>query len=387
MFSTHKRLTNLFAIFLTILMLAGNPAVISATSAADSARTSQTTEINQLISYYLQNGKQQGPAWLKTTDISLSFAEDNKPVFSLETIQPFSQTTKNNALLFWQGRYSYQSDTDATANLGIGWRKLSEDKTSLIGFNAFYDYGFQHDLSRVGLGAEYFNNLAEYRANFYFPTSSDRQTGESNYLRAVQGLDYEVGSTLTNAPWLGFYASGFYYNNKYNDDEKGYKLRSTLQLYPRLSLEMGYTNSNLEKGHLYGAIQYQLADKLGPSLFGDSPKNKQPNDISYKLLQKVQRENEIKTESKTNAAEETYLVGVWVKSGLTTYLQGATVSVTVNGITHTLTTDSSGAAMFHLPPADTYTVTISNDGYETRTVILHPSAGEATMTVTLVHED
>jgi hypothetical protein len=336
-------------------MLAGTPAAINAASAADSANGTQTNQLNQLISYYLQNDKQQGPAWLKTTDISLSFTEDDKPLFSLETIQPFSQTTKNNALLFWQGRYSYQSDTDATANLGIGWRKLSEDKTSLIGFNAFYDYGFQHDLSRVGVGAEYFNNLAEYRANFYFPTSSDRHTGDSNYIRAVQGLDYEIGSALTKAPWLGFYASGFYYNNKYNDDEKGYKLRSTLQVSPRLSLEMGYTNSNLEKGHLYGAIQYQLADKLGPSLFGDSPKNKQPNDISYKLLQKVQRENEIKTESFTKSEQAFGTVVIYVRQILGDPLGNYTVYANINGTIRSATSDAiTGNATFYNVPVGTY---------------------------------
>lgn len=377
MFLRSRHFTKLIAMFLTTLMLVGNPAIIIPVSAAtDSVSSAQTNELpvltlekstgnetpatqaafnsdssrlstdqkteqflNQLIPYYLQNGKRQGPQWLRTTDINFSFTENYKPVFSLETIQPFSQTTKNSEFLFWQGRYSYQSNADATSNLGIGWRKLSEDKTSILGFNAFYDYGFQHDLSRVGIGAEYFNKLAEYRANFYFPTSGDRQIGETissdgilyTYIRAVQGLDYEVGSTLANAQWLGFYASGFYYDNKHNDDEKGYKLRSTLQLSPRLSMEMGYTKSNLSSGDLYGKIQYQLADKLGPSLFGDNHKDKKSNDISYKLLQKVQRENQIKTETFTKFVSYVGSIGTTVTNGSGQPIQGARLQAYQNG--------------------------------------------------------
>lgn len=408
MLFTPKRFTKLIAVFLTFLMLIGNPAVIAAANAADSANstlanelpvltveksavnanqivlnpdssrlsTDQKTEqfLNQLIPYYLQNGKQHGPAWLRTTDLNLSFTEDYKPVFSLETIQPFSQTSKNNALLFWQGRYSYQSSANATANLGIGWRKLAEDKTSIVGLNAFYDYGFQRDLSRVGVGAEYFNKLAEYRANFYFPTSGDHLIEKSTsndgtlytYIRAVQGLDYEVGSSLANAPWLGFYASGFYYDNKHHDDEKGYRLRSTLQVSPRFSLEMGYTNSNLSNGDLYGKVQYQLADKLGPSLFGDSHKDKKTNDISHKLLQKVQRENEIKTETFTKFAAAAGSVSTTViNSSNHQPIQGAILQAYQNGnpVGNSVTTNAAGTGVISGLTVGEYTIKATYFGY------------------------
>ncbi len=404
MFLISRRFAKLTAMFLTTLMLIGNPAaIISASAATDSANSPQTAELpalnldkpagnelqvtqaafnsdfsrlstnqkaaqflNQLIPYYLQNGKRQGPQWLRTTDINFSVTENYKPVFSLETIQPFSQTTKNSELLFWQGRYSYQSDDGTTSNLGIGWRKLSEDKTSILGFNAFYDYGFKHNLSRVGIGAEYFNKLAEYRTNFYFPVSGDRQIDEKisndgilyTYIRAVQGLDYEVGSTLANAQWLGFYASGFYYDNKHNDDERGYKLRSTLQLSPRISMEMGYTKSNLSSGDLYGKIQYQLADKLGPSLFRNSHKDKKTNDISYKLLQKVQRENQIKTETFNKFIPYVGSVSTTVTNGSGQPIQGVRLQAYQNGnpVGSAVITNAAGVGVISGLDVGTYTI-------------------------------
>ncbi|WP_371377224.1 carboxypeptidase regulatory-like domain-containing protein [Sporomusa aerivorans] len=431
MFPISKQFTKLIAICLAVLLLAGNPAVVAPASAAtDSASNTQTNELpvltiekpavnetpltqavfnadssrlsndqktaqflNQLIPYYLQNGKHQGPDWLRTTDINFSFTENYKPVFSLETIQPFSQTTRNSELLFWQGRYSYQSDADTTANLGIGWRKLSEDKTSIIGFNAFYDYGFKHDLARVGVGAEYFNKLAEYRANFYFPTSGDRQIDETvssdgilyTYIRAVQGFDYEVGSTLANAPWLGFYASGFYYDNKHNDDEKGYKLRSTLQLSPRISLEMGYTRSNLSSGDLYGKIQYQLADKLGPSLFGDSAKDKKFSDISYKLLQKVQRESQIKSETFTKFVSYVGSISTTVTNGSGQPIQGASLQAYKNGnpVGSAVITNAAGTGVINGLDVGAYTIKATYFSYSNSSTVTVQKDQEASTAISL----
>ncbi len=400
MFNISKRLNKLLACFLTALLLMSNTVALVPVYAAASANTSEQISelpeitldkqvedqfqnkqnantahlstkqkvvqfINQLIPYYAQNGKQQGPEWLRTTAINLTFTEDFKPIYSLETLQPFTKEVTDGKLGFWQGRYAYQSGANSTANLGVGLRWLSEDKTSIKGVNAFYDYAFKHDLSRVGFGAEYFNKQAEYRANFYIPTSGDRQTGATaladgilySYIRAVSGFDYEVGTSLPNVPWLSLYASGFHYDNKYKADENGYRLRSKMQLTPRLAMEMGYTNSNLNSGSLYGKVLYQLADTAGPALRGGGAKE-QSHDISHKLLQKVQRENEIKTETFTKFVAYTGSLSVTVTNSTGIALQGAQVQAYQNGspVGAVATTDASGTAVLSGLAAGEYTV-------------------------------
>ena len=400
MFTTAKQLNKLLACFLAALLLMSNTVALAPVYAATSANTSEQTSelpaitldkqvadqspikqnadtdsflttkqkvvqfINQLIPYYAQNGKQQGPEWLRTTDINLTITEDFKPIYSLETLQPFTKEVTDGKLGFWQGRYAYQSGATSTANFGIGVRWLSEDKTSIKGINAFYDYAFQHDLSRVGVGAELFNKQAEYRANVYIPTSGDRQTGVTtiadgilySYIRAVSGFDYEVGTSLANAPWLSLYASGFHYDNKHKEDENGYRLRSKMQVTPRLSMEMGYTNSNLASGSLYGKVLYQLADTAGPALRGGSA-NELSGDISHKLLQKVQRENEIKTETFTKLVAYTGSLSVTVTSSGAA-LQGAQVQAYQNGspVGAAATTDANGIAVISGLAAGAYTV-------------------------------
>src|SRR3990167_2633552 len=74
--------------------------------------------------------------WLSRTDITYAVDESNKPVAGVETIQPFYLDAWHT--VFWQGRFSY-NNTSPTANLGLGYRYLTDNKNLMFGVNAFYD--------------------------------------------------------------------------------------------------------------------------------------------------------------------------------------------------------------------------------------------------------
>ncbi len=412
---------------------AANSAVSDTANLTDKEKARKFT--NSLLAYFLSNGKASGPQWLKTTDFSFRLNDNNKPVYSFETVQPVGGVNKDGALWFWQGRYAYTGDAARTANLGFGWRKLSDDKKSLVGVNAFYDYGFQYNLERVGLGLEYFNRLAEYRFNYYLPVSGDRLTGTSyldsgilySYIRAVEGFDFELGAALPSAPWWKLYAGGYYWDNKHNSDERGVRLRSTMQLTPRVSVEVSYLRSNTTGGEMAGKVMYNMADALGPSFWGDlagkvdgkdiaavslqvyedgkpvgepiildkaklkarytveatyldkngqpiKPKHPKTNDLTYKLLAKVERQNDIKTETfkKFVAYTGNVIITVYQSDG-TTPISGSSVALTVGSAVYSATTDSSGSATFSGIATGTYSFTASATGY---------TSGSGSVTVT-----
>ncbi|MCE5286176.1 MAG: carboxypeptidase regulatory-like domain-containing protein, partial [Pelosinus sp.] len=342
---------------------------VVATAAADNTDEQHLTEgekvnrfVNRLIPYYLKNGKKNGPEWLKTTDFEVSFTEDYKPQYSFTTVQPFGHVNDKGELMFWQGRYAKQSN-DATANIGVGWRKLAEDKQSMIGYNLFYDYGFQYNLSRIGAGAEYFNKLAEYRANVYVPTSKDKLIGTAyqtdsilcTYIRAVEGFDFEAGTSFTHARWLSLYASGYFYDNKHQENETGYRLRSVFKLTPQFTVEAGYDKSNVTSGSFYGKFAYRLADGFGPSLKSGAEKK---IDLSAKFLQKVERNNTIKTETFTKFVPYQGSISVTVVNANGDAVQGAKVQAYQNGsaVGSSAVTNAAGAAILSGLNVGTYTV-------------------------------
>ncbi|HEY3376137.1 MAG TPA: carboxypeptidase regulatory-like domain-containing protein [Armatimonadota bacterium] len=283
---------------------AGQPTTAGAPPMSQNAIIAQ--DLNQLMAYYAQGGKSRGPEWLRTTEIDFRVTDDFKPIFSLATVQPFGKINAHGALWFAQGRYAYQADdrTQTTANLGLGWRKLSTDKHALVGVNTFYDQAFANHHSRLGVGAEYFSRLIEYRANLYLPVSGVKEVERTvlptgilyTYERALRGVDVEVGSHFKQAPWLGLFASGFAYSNNYHDDLTGYRLRSQLQLTPRLALEAGYIGSN-QSHQPYAQLNYTFAGSFVPSWRGaNAHLPRVSTDLTYKMLQKVERDNTIQTE-------------------------------------------------------------------------------------------
>ncbi|KYZ75273.1 hypothetical protein AXX12_14030 [Anaerosporomusa subterranea] len=328
---------------------------------------------NQLLSYYLQEGKSEGPEWLKTTTLNFYISEDFKPTYSLETIQPFGERNNNPGdHWFWQGRYARSEDA-STFNFGLGWRNLAPDRQSLLGMNLFYDYGFKYNLARIGLGGEYFNKLSEYRFNVYHPITGDKLANVNyqnngilySYIRAVDGVDFELGTSFTHARWLKAFVKGYYYDNKHKDDERGYQLRTTMQFSPRFNLELGYRCSNLNHDP-YALITYQLADTMAMSRNKGQAKEDGPYDLSDKLLQLVERENDIKTETWTKfVAYRGSIKTTVTNSHSNTAIVGATVQAYQNGaaVGTAVVTDNSGIATISGLAVGSYTVNVTYGSY------------------------
>ncbi|HWR05373.1 carboxypeptidase regulatory-like domain-containing protein, partial [Sporomusa sp.] len=354
------------------------PQTALATTTVEAASKNKTTDQdkvfqfgNQLLSYYLQEGKSAGPEWLKTTALNFYISKDFKQTYSLETIQPFGERNNNPGdHWFWQGRYARSEDA-STFNFGAGWRNLAPDRQSLLGMNLFYDYGFKYNLARIGLGGEYFNKLSEYRFNVYHPVTGDKLANVNyqtngilySYIRAVDGVDLELGTSFSHAPWLKAFLKGYYYDNQHKDDELGYQLRTTMQVSPRFNLELGYRYSNLNHDP-YAIVTYQLADTM-PLNKGKAKKDG-PYDLSDKLLQLVERENDIKTETWTKfVAYRGSIKTTVTNSNNNTAIAGAIVQAYQNNaaVGSAVVTDDSGTATISGLAVGSYTVYVTYGSY------------------------
>ncbi|MBC8654600.1 inverse autotransporter beta domain-containing protein [Providencia vermicola] len=113
--------------------------------------------------------------WLsKAGNVKLSLNVDKK--LSLKSSQfdwliPWYEQA--DMLLFTQHSI-HNTDGRLQSNNGIGLRQFNDRNT--VGINAFFDHDLSHYHSRLGIGAEYWQDYLKLTANSYLPVSGWRST-------------------------------------------------------------------------------------------------------------------------------------------------------------------------------------------------------------------
>ena len=198
---------------------------------------------------------------------------------------------------------TYESHKIGTvANVGIGYRHLSKNEHAYVGINAFVDRAFSENANRLSGGVEYVSGLNEVRANVYrglgsasikhrsiqlhddyfdFPSNSltvdDPLRGGSagvDYYdghKVLSGYDVSYARTFKNARWARVQLGLYHWNGhdvpthgEYTKEplhlgkSHGWKLGTTLQITPHISLDLGYTSDSKYDSGAYGFIKYTL---------------------------------------------------------------------------------------------------------------------------------
>ena len=242
-----------------------------------------------------------------------------------------------------------------TANIGVGYRRLSKGEHAYVGVNAFYDHVFKGGYKRVSGGVEYVAGLNEIHANLYRNLGTDERKyiglhGRSTILDDPTGLypygmdpdqslydyaivDYEnhwmlsekvaasgfdVGylRTFKNARWARVYADYYnwrgreavrvgYHKLKKRDAIKGFKVGAEFHITPHLTLDAGYQTASHHLSGPYATLKYTI----GTSKFawhGGKHSESAITTARSKMLDKVHRSDMVVQE----VEEETYDHGV-----------------------------------------------------------------------------
>ena len=195
-----------------------------------------------------------------------------------------------------------------TANIGVGYRRLSKGEHAYVGVNAFYDHVFKGGYKRVSGGVEYVAGLNEIHANLYrnlgtddrkyiglhgrsivlgdptglYPYGRDDDTSLYDYAIvdyenhwmlsekvAASGFDLGYSRTFKNARWARVYADyynwrgrspvkvGYYKLNK-RDAIKGFKVGAEFHITPHLTLDAGYQTSSHHLSGPYATLKYTI---------------------------------------------------------------------------------------------------------------------------------
>ncbi|MCX7927429.1 MAG: inverse autotransporter beta domain-containing protein [Candidatus Omnitrophica bacterium] len=188
----------------------------------------------------------QVPEWLKRTSYGINIDSSQKPRIYIETVQPLYQDEDKIDTFFTHGRINIQNER-GIYNLGLGYRRLLTEEF-LAGINTFFDYQDLHNHYRTGFGLEAIGKRAEARLNTYFglsPTRKVKETASSTqYEKAVDGFDVELGGPVPYLPWLKLFGSYYQYDFKKFKDMQGSKIRSEIKLIKCLTINLETYDDN-----------------------------------------------------------------------------------------------------------------------------------------------
>ena len=234
---------------------------------------------------------------LDRTEVTVEGFEGSKPTFNILTTQPITESADLKHTTFWQGSI-FSNDGRETLNLGLGYRRLSDDEKWLSGINLFYDHEFPYDHRRASIGAELKSSLVEFNANKYYGLSN-ALTGENGVQEtALGGFEFELGTQIPYIPGTKFFAKQF----KWDGEDGGADLKGKTY-----SLDIGreiLTNTSLEAGiHDYDGTKASEKFAKLTYYFGKQSKPVKPfistaafdnlKSMKDKRLDKVRRTNTI----------------------------------------------------------------------------------------------
>ena len=237
------------------------------------------------------------------TEVQITAGEDYKPEYSIMTVRPIAIHPSVD-VVFVQLQINdtkIRGDNRLTINSGIGYRKLSNDKSSFTGSNIFIDYDEEGN-SRASIGLELRASSFEALANYYQALSGGKKVGDFTE-RALDGTEVSLIGQLPYLPWASIVANTYEWKaNKNSKNSKGDKISLELLLTPNLIVDLGYDNNNIDGTSNFAKVMFVYPPRKKASAKTDFI-SKTPFvkiDMSDQLLTKVRRTNKIVVESENS---------------------------------------------------------------------------------------
>lgn len=244
--------------------------------------------------------------WLSRTDISVDIQQDNKPSWSIETIQPIYQSEGLTHTWFVQARVAH-SDDDQTVNLGTGYRHLLADHSWLLGANAWYDTSLDESHYRYGLGLEALGRYVDVRANWYDAQSGVKTVRVNGAISdteaALDGWDFSLEAPVPYLPWARVSWKTYEWDRSTATNIQGNTLGIRASVTDNLDVTVGATDDNTDNAQAFLTLSWAFDKPQGTEWTatgtGASRTAFQARDLSKHTLDKVRRHHDIVIEKKT----------------------------------------------------------------------------------------
>jgi len=235
------------------------------------------------------------------TEASIQINEDDNPDLEILAVRDISSEEFSN--LFSQISLHTQeinSSDRLITNFGIGYRKLSDDKSSMVGINSFIDYDLEGH-TRGSVGLELKGATLDLTANSYHKLTN-MEAIDGTEEQVLSGYEINLSSQVPYMPWatLNWQKYGWE-NEKASSDTDGNKLSWEMLFSPTVQFDVNADfsdNSAIDDEYSYKlSFVYPPRDNkktLKDGFLSDLAFEKE--NVERKLKEKVRRSNNLTVE-------------------------------------------------------------------------------------------
>ena len=234
------------------------------------------------------------------TQVRIDMGEDYKPEFSIVTVRPIAihHSVDATFIQLQLSDHKIRGDSRLAGNIGVGYRKLSDSKTSMTGANVFFDYDEKGN-ARASVGVELRSSAFDALANYYAAISGGKTVGDYTE-RTLDGYDISVVGQVPYIPWVNVIGKSYRWEAEKNSkNSTGEKLSLEMALTPNLIAEVGFDDNNINGTDNFAKITFIYPPRETPTASTDfvSEKAFVQFDMSTELLSIVRRTNKQAIES------------------------------------------------------------------------------------------
>ena len=235
------------------------------------------------------------------TEASIQINEDDNPDIEILALRDIEAS--NNSNLFTQFSIHTQETNGndrLIGNIGIGYRKLSDDKTNMLGINMFFDNDFNAGHQRGSIGLELKGANLDLTVNSYHKISN-METYKSTEEQVLSGYTINLASQIPYAPWAKINLQNYSWENeKASSDTEGNSIALEAFLTPSVQIE--FKNDMSDNSGVDDEFTSKLTYTYPPREDGKSMQDGFSNvafekeNVQNKLKDKVKRNNNLTVE-------------------------------------------------------------------------------------------
>ena len=232
------------------------------------------------------------------TEASIQINEDDNPDIEILAFRDLNSDEYSNTFTQFSLHTQESNGHDRIiGNLGLGYRKLSDDKSNIFGVNVFLDNDFEAEHRRGSIGLEAKGAYLDLSVNSYHALTKSK-TYKGSAEEVLSGHTINLASQIPYAPWAKLNLQSYSWENvKASTDTKGYTLGIESYLTPSLAFEL--KNDYNDNASVDDELTYKLTYIYPPRSDGKSMQDGlsklafEKQNMESKLKDKVKRDNNI----------------------------------------------------------------------------------------------